>query len=110
MAAPLAHRGPDGEGVWCDPGAGLCLGHRRLAIIDLSPAGHQPMVSADSRWVITYNGECYNAQEIRSALPGGSTRLRGHCDTELVVEAVAAWGVRAALERLDAMFAMALWD
>ena len=110
MAQPLAHRGPDDEGTWCDAEAGLGFGHRRLAIIDLSPAGHQPMVSADGRWVATYNGECYNAAELRAALPDGGRGLRGHCDTEVVVEAVASWGLRPTLERLDAMFALALWD
>ncbi|HWG74694.1 MAG TPA: asparagine synthase (glutamine-hydrolyzing) [Acidimicrobiales bacterium] len=110
MAAPLAHRGPDDEGTWCDPAAGVGLGHRRLAVVDLSPAGHQPMVSADGRWVIAYNGECYNAAELGAALAAEGTRLRGRCDTEVVVEAVAAWGLRATLERLNAMFALALWD
>jgi len=110
MAAPLAHRGPDGEGVWCDPGAGLGLGHRRLAIVDLSPAGHQPMVSADGRWVLSYNGECYNAGELQDLLRARGIRFRGHCDTEVVLEAVATWGFPAALKRLNAMFAMALWD
>jgi asparagine synthase (glutamine-hydrolysing) len=110
MARPLAHRGPDDEGTWCDVEAGMGFGHRRLAIIDLSPAGHQPMVSADGRWVATYNGECYNAAELRAALPDRGRGLRGHCDTEVVLEAVAAWGLRPTLERLDAMFALALWD
>ncbi|MGH9115549.1 MAG: asparagine synthase (glutamine-hydrolyzing), partial [Acidimicrobiales bacterium] len=87
LAAPLAHRGPDDEGTWCDPAAGVGFGHRRLAVIDVSPAGHQPMVSADGRWVITYNGECYNAGDLRAALPEGGRTLRGHCDTEVVVEA-----------------------
>ncbi len=110
MAAPLAHRGPDDEGTWADPSAGVGLGHRRLAVVDLSPAGHQPMVSADGRWVASYNGECYNAGELRSELPGGGAGLRGHCDTEVVVEAVAAWGLGRALERINGMFALALWD
>ena len=106
MARPLAHRGPDDEGTWCDGDAGVGFGHRRLAVIDLSPAGHQPMVSADGRWVAAYNGECYNTAELRAALPDGGRSLRGHCDTEVVVEAVAAWGLRPTLERLDAMFAL----
>jgi asparagine synthase (glutamine-hydrolysing) len=110
MADGVAHRGPDDRGTWCDPSAGVALGHRRLSIVDLSPAGHQPMTSADGRWVITYNGECYNASDIRAELPGRGQHLRGHCDTEIVVEAVAAWGLTAALGRLDAMFATALWD
>jgi asparagine synthase (glutamine-hydrolysing) len=110
MAAPLAHRGPDDEGTWSDAEAGIAFGHRRLAVIDLSEAGHQPMVSADGRWVASYNGECYNAAELRGALPDRGRSLKGHCDTEVVVEAVAAWGLRPTLERLDAMFALALWD
>ena len=110
MAATLAHRGPDDDGVWCDPAAGVGLGFRRLAVVDRSPAGHQPMVSADGRWVLVYNGECYNAGELRRELEGGGVRFRGRCDTEVVVEAVAAWGLRRALERLNAMFALAVWD
>jgi asparagine synthase (glutamine-hydrolysing) len=110
MAEPLTHRGPDDEGTWSDAKAGIAFGHRRLAVIDLSHAGHQPMVSADGRWVISYNGECYNAAELRAALPDAGRGLTGHCDTEVVVEAVAAWGLRPTLERLDAMFAFALWD
>jgi len=110
MAAPLAHRGPDDEGIWCDPDAGVAFSHRRLAVIDLSATGRQPMVSADGRWVLSYNGECYNATDLRSLLPDGGRRLRGHCDTEVVVEAVAAWGLRQALERINGMFALALWD
>ncbi len=110
MARPLAHRGPDDEGTWCDGEVGVGFGHRRLAVIDLSPAGHQPMVSADGRWVAAYNGECYNAAELRAALPDRGRGLKGRCDTEVVVEAVAAWGLRPTLERLDAMFALALWD
>ena len=110
MAASLSHRGPDDDGAWCDAEAGVGFGHRRLSVIDLSPAGHQPMVSADGRWVVSYNGECYNAAEIRSRLPGRGRVLRGHCDTEVVVEAVSAWGPHTALERINGMFALALWD
>jgi asparagine synthase (glutamine-hydrolysing) len=110
MAAPLAHRGPDDNGTWCDPAAGIGFGHRRLAVIDLSPAGHQPMASADGRWVACYNGECYNAPDLRADLPAGGKDLRGHCDTEVVVEAVAAWGLQDALARINGMFALALWD
>ncbi|HEX4865271.1 MAG TPA: asparagine synthase (glutamine-hydrolyzing), partial [Acidimicrobiales bacterium] len=110
MASRVAHRGPDDEGTWSDPDAGVAFSHRRLAVIDLSPAGHQPMVSTDGRWVIVYNGECYNADDLRSCLPEHRRAFRGHCDTEVVVEAVAAWGVRQALERIDGMFALALWD
>lgn len=110
MAAPLAHRGPDDSGTWSDPEAGVAFGHRRLAVIDLSPAGHQPMVSADGRWVVSYNGECYNSAELSAGLPDRGRSLRGHCDTEVVIEAVAAWGLRRALERINGMFAVALWD
>jgi|MDTC01.3.fsa_nt_gb asparagine synthase (glutamine-hydrolysing) len=110
MAARLAHRGPDGDGVWADAGAGLALGHRRLAILDLSPTGHQPMVSADGRYVIAYNGEVYNFLELRAELEAGGVAFRGNCDTEVVVEAIAAWGLEAALRRMTGMFALALWD
>jgi len=110
MAAPLAHRGPDDEGIWCDPDAGVAFSHRRLAVLDLTATGHQPMVSADGRWVLSYNGECYNAADLRSLLPDGGRGLRGHCDTEVVVEAVAAWGLEQTLEQINGMFAVALWD
>ncbi len=108
MIDALAHRGPDGDGLWMDAGAGVALGHRRLSIIDLSPAGAQPMHSADGRWVITYNGELYNTAEVARDLAG--VAFRGHSDTEVVVEAVARWGVEAALQRCAGMFALALWD
>ncbi len=110
MAARLYHRGPDGDGVWADASAGLAMGHRRLAILDLSPAGHQPMVSADGRYVIAYNGEVYNFPELRAELEAGGVAFRGSCDTEVVVEAIAAWGLEAALGRMTGMFALALWD
>lgn len=112
MGDPLRHRGPDAGAVWTDADAGIALAHRRLAIIDLSPAGHQPMISADGRWVIAYNGEVYNAPELRDALTqdGAKVAWRGHSDTEVIVEAVAHWGVVPAVERLIGMFAFALWD
>ncbi len=110
MAARLYHRGPDGDGVWADATAGLGLGHRRLAILDLSPTGHQPMTSADGRYVIAYNGEVYNFPELRAELETGGVAFRGSCDTEVVVEAIAAWGLEAALGRMIGMFAFALWD
>ena len=110
MAARLYHRGPDGDGVWADASAGLAMGHRRLAILDLSPTGHQPMVSADGRYVIAYNGEVYNFPELRAELEAGGVAFRGSCDTEVVVEAIAAWGLEAALGRMTGMFALALWD
>jgi asparagine synthase (glutamine-hydrolysing) len=110
MAATLAHRGPDGAGSWADPAAGIGLAQRRLAIVDRSDAGAQPMCSADGRWVLVYNGECYNSADLSAVLARRGLRFRGHCDTEVVLEAVAAWGFEAALHRLDAMFALAAWD
>ncbi len=110
MAARLAHRGPDDRGVFVDAEAGIALGFARLSIIDLSPAGAQPMVSACGRYVITYNGEIYNAGELRPELEALGHRFRGHSDTEIIVEAIAEWGLRATVERLIGMFAFALWD
>jgi asparagine synthase (glutamine-hydrolysing) len=110
MTDTLVHRGPDAGDVWLDPEAGLALGHRRLSIIDLSPAGAQPMVSSCGRFVISYNGEIYNADELRSELEGAGRRFRGHSDTEAIVEGAAVWGVEATIKRLIGMFAIALWD
>jgi asparagine synthase (glutamine-hydrolysing) len=114
MTAALIHRGPDDVGIWSDEEANLVFGHRRLAVVDLSPQGHQPMVSSDRRWVLTFNGEIYNHFSMRERLdlegrtpPGG---WRGHSDTESLVEAVAAWGIEAALRDCVGMFAFGLWD
>jgi asparagine synthase (glutamine-hydrolysing) len=110
MTDRLAHRGPDDHGAWIDAAAGIGLGFRRLAILDLSPAGHQPMISASGRFVITFNGEIYNFAELRTTLEGHGVRFRGHSDTEVIVEAVDRWGVAAVLPQLWGMFALALWD
>lgn len=110
MSHTLAHRGPDGEGVWADADAGVALAQRRLAIVDLSPAGAQPMVSACGRYVLVYNGEAYNAADLRPELEARGIVFRGHSDTEVVLEGCAAWGVEATLRRLNGMFALALWD
>jgi asparagine synthase (glutamine-hydrolysing) len=107
MTDAIAHRGPDGEGQWVDRNIGL--GHRRLAIIDLSPAGHQPMVSSDHRYVITYNGEIYNYRELRADLEAEGFSFRSQSDTEVLLNAIAAWGIKA-LDKLNGMFAFALWD
>jgi asparagine synthase (glutamine-hydrolysing) len=110
MTETLVHRGPDAGELWIDPDAGLALGHRRLSILDLSPAGAQPMVSSCGRFVISYNGEIYNANELRSELEASSRGFRGHSDTEVIVEGAAEWGVEPTVKRLIGMFAIALWD
>ncbi len=112
MAGELLHRGPDDGGAWADDAAGIALGHRRLSIVDLSAAGHQPMVSHDGRFVIAYNGELYNTGELKAELErhGVVPDWRGHSDTEVLLEAIAAWGVGEALRRTVGMFAFALWD
>jgi len=112
MGTAIAHRGPDDADVWCDAGAGIGLAHRRLAVVDLSAAGHQPMRSHDERFVVAYNGEIYNTGELRRDLQrvAGFSSWRGHSDTEVLLEAIAAWGVKSALQRTVGMFAFALWD
>ncbi len=108
MAAAIAHRGPDYQGVWSDESAGIGLTHRRLSILDLSPAGHQPMLSASGRYVIAFNGEIYNHLDLRAELPGNA--CRGHSDTETLLMAFESWGVEATLKKSVGMFAVALWD
>ena len=122
MQRSLRHRGPDDSGVWVDETAGNALGHRRLSILDLSIAGHQPMASAGGRYVIAFNGEIYNHLELRGELGDMSsvqpvpntekckTAWRGHADTETLLECFASWGIEKTLERAVGMFAIALWD
>lgn len=112
MAAVLHHRGPDDGDVWVDESLGLMLAHRRLAVIDQSAAGHQPMQSGCGRYTISYNGEIYNHLDIRSELEasGHAPEWRGHSDTETLLASLAAWGCPATLKKLNGMFAFALWD
>lgn len=108
MADTLVSRGPDDSGVWSDDAAGLVLAHRRLAILELSSAGNQPMRSASGRYTMVFNGEIYNHLELRRQL--GALPWRGHSDTESILAAVEAWGINATLRQLVGMFAIALWD
>jgi asparagine synthase (glutamine-hydrolysing) len=110
MAQLLRHRGPDAQTIFVDEEAGLAFGQTRLAIMDLSPAGALPMSSADGRYVIAYNGEVYETAPIRADLERRGVRFRGHSDTEVIVEAIAHFGLEATLPRLVGMFAFALWD
>ncbi len=110
MADALTHRGPDMGDQWIDPEAGIALGFRRLAIIDLTPTGHQPMTSADGRFVVVYNGEAYNFADLREKLAASGHKFRGTSDTEVFLEGCVAWGVEATVGRLIGMFAFALWD
>jgi asparagine synthase (glutamine-hydrolysing) len=114
MSRSLSHRGPDEEGVWVDQEKGVALGHRRLSILDLSPAGSQPMHSKSRRYVIVFNGEIYNHGNLRKKLGGSAEEKkhcwRGHSDTEVILEAIETWGLKASLREFIGMFAFALWD
>ena len=114
MTRAVVHRGPDDEGIWLDRDSSVAFGHRRLAIVDLSPSGHEPMLSANARFVLTFNGEIYNHGELRKALeaengvPDGG--WRGHSDVEVFLEGIVHWGLQETLRRSAGMFAFALWD
>lgn len=106
----LQHRGPDDRGVWCDASTGMALGHQRLSIVDLSPAGHQPMLSRCGRYVIAYNGEIYNHVELRRDLLARGHSFHGHSDTEVLVEGFSEWGIESTIKRAHGMFAIVVWD
>jgi asparagine synthase (glutamine-hydrolysing) len=112
MADRLRHRGPDDGGAWTDPATGIALAHRRLSVIDLSPAGHQPMLSASGRYVMVFNGEIYNHEDLRAELEKCSVAppWRGHSDTESLLAGVEQWGLEGTLTRSVGMFAIAIFD
>jgi asparagine synthase (glutamine-hydrolysing) len=110
MSQTMFHRGPDDSGTWADAEAGIALGHQRLSILDLSPEGHQPMLSANGRYAIAFNGEIYNFLELRKQLEKRGHHFRGNSDTEVMLAAFSEWGVEAALKEFNGMFAFALWD
>lgn len=110
MTARLRHRGPDADGFWSDREAGVAFGHRRLAIIDLSDAGRQPMLSSEGRFVITFNGEIYNYKPLRQELEREGKRFTGNSDTEVLLGLIERWGLEKALQRTNGMFAIGLWD
>ena len=112
MIEPIERRGPDSWGVWAAPEAGVGFGHRRLAIIDLSPAGHQPMASHSGRYMLCFNGEIYNHEDLRAELRAGghAPQWRGHSDTETLAAGFDAWGIEATIARAVGMFALAVWD
>ena len=105
----IVHRGPDADGIWFDEGAGIGIAHRRLSILDVSPTGAQPMVSDDGAVVLVFNGEIYNFRELRAELETSGHRFRGHSDTEVLLHLYLAHG-EAMLDRLNGIFAFALWD
>lgn len=110
MARALRHRGPESEGVWQDSGAPLVLAHRRLAIVDLSPLGHQPMESPSGRFVVAFNGEIYNFLALRADLEKEGHGFKGRSDTEVLLALIDRKGLNAALQKIEGMFAIALWD
>jgi asparagine synthase (glutamine-hydrolysing) len=110
MSDAIIHRGPDDSGAWIDASAGIALGFRRLAIVDLTPTGHQPMVSSSGRFVMVFNGEIYNYAEMRNELISAGVSFRGTSDSEVMVEAIDAWGLTPSIKRFNGQFAFALWD
>ena len=110
MIDGLAHRGPDDAGLWCDAGSGVTLGHRRLAVLDLTPSGHQPMLSHSGRHALVFNGEIYNFRDLRRRLEADGAVFRGTGDSEVLLEGWEAWGADRLLDSLNGMFALGVWD
>lgn len=110
MERAIAHRGPDDSGIWQDPDIPLVLAHRRLSIIDLSPEGHQPKESHTGRYVIVFNGEIYNFQELQRELAAAGVKFRGRSDTEVMLAGFDIWGVNRTIQKMNGMFAFAVWD
>ncbi len=110
MTDIIRHRGPDDSGTWADEGSGIALGFRRLAIVDLSPTGHQPMFSTDERYVMIFNGEVYNYAELKKELDTAGYKFRGTSDSEVMLAGILEWGLEEAVKRFNGMFAIALWD
>jgi len=110
MTGAIVHRGPDDSGIWVEPAAGVALGFRRLAIVDLSAQGHQPMPSSSGRFMLIFNGEVYNHRSLRVELESLGCAFRGHSDTEVILAAFERWGIERAARRFIGMFAMAVWD
>ena len=112
MSDTLVHRGPDDSGTWFDLSSGIGFGHRRLSILDLSSAGHQPMMSHDKRFVIAFNGEIYNHLELRDELESGGFKIdwNGHSDTETLLAGFDCWGIKETIEKSIGMFAFSVWD
>lgn len=110
MGRALSHRGPDASGIWTDPDAGIYLGHRRLSVVDLSDAGAQPMVSSSGRYVVVYNGEIYGHLALAADLVSAGHAFSGYSDTEVLLAAIDQWGIEETLNRVNGMFAFAMWD
>jgi len=115
MIEKLTHRGPDDTGIWKDESLGICLAHRRLSILDLSPQGSQPMCSNDGRFIVAFNGEIYNHNQLRKELegtnsPDSTIQWKGHSDTEVMLAAISRWGIYDATKRFTGMFSFSLWD
>ena len=110
MCDRIKHRGPDAEGIWSAENTEVVLGHRRLSVLDITSNGNQPMISSDCRYVISYNGEIYNYKEIEKYLIEKNIILKTQTDTEVLLEAIAEWGISEILERARGMFAFALFD